>query len=342
MALLTIMPPTVNSPIIKNKRHTLFIACLSVGLLLLIIISLFVYSFWLSPFDIFQGDENAWHIMWHSRIPRMMAAVITGMAMSLAGLIMQALTNNSFVSPTTAGTLEGTRLGVLITLLMVPFASIWISGVIVFSVTLLTTIIFIIILAKIKIKNQVFVPIIGIIYGGIIAAIAMFLAQRTDNVQRITIALLGDFNLTLSGQWEVLLLTIPLVVVTYIYANRFMIAGLGEDVSKSLGLNYRLTTFVGLVLVSLISTLVLLVAGIIPFLGLIIPNIVRLYLGDNIKKTILPTMLVGAIFVLLCDIISRLLIFPLETPISLATGVLGAIIFLMLLLKNKRYQVEIL
>src|SRR5690606_35446730 len=93
----------------------------------------------------------------------------------------------------------------------------------------------------------------------------------------------------------------------------------------------------GLILVSIITGVVVITVGAIPFLGLIVPNIVSLYLGDNLSKTLAPTALLGALLVLICDVIGRILIYPYEIPISLIMGVFGSVIFLWLWLRRCRH-----
>jgi iron complex transport system permease protein len=83
----------------------------------------------------------------------------------------------------------------------------------------------------------------------------------------------GDFSMIVKGQYELIYISIPLVIVAYFYANRFTVAGMGEEFSANLGLNYKQVVNIGLVIVALVTTVVILTAGVIPFLGLIIPNI---------------------------------------------------------------------
>lgn len=277
--------------------------------------------------------------MWHSRIPRTLAVLTAGIGLSIAGLIMQSLTNNKFVSPTTAGTLEGARLGIILSLLLIPAAGMFLMGIFAFVFTMLTTLVFILMLERIKIKNSTLVPLIGIIYGGIIGSVALFIAMQMDMVQNAVTLMIGDFSLVLSGHYEIIFLTIPLIIIAYIYANRFMIAGVGEDFAKNLGLNYRLTINIGLVIVAMITTLVLLVAGVIPFLGLIVPNIVTIFLGDNVKRTLPVTALAGGLFLLICDVLARLIIFPYEIPVSLVVGIIGAAIFIVLLIRGRKHAI---
>jgi len=153
-------------------------------------------------------------------------------------------------------------------------------------------------LERIKYKNVIFVPLVGIMYGNILASITMFFAYRHDLVQNVSTWLIGDFSAVLRGRYELIYISIPLVALTYIYANKFVIAGMGEDFAKNLGLNYRLTMNIGLIIVAIIASIVLLTVGIIPFLGLIIPNLVSIFWGDNLRKTLPYTAICGAIFLL--------------------------------------------
>lgn len=142
----------------------------------------------------------------------------------------------------------------------------------------------------------------------------------------------------MKGRYELLFISIPLVIMAYIFANKFTIAGMGEDFAKNLGLNYKRVVNIGLIIVALITSTVVLTVGMIPFLGLIIPNIVSIYQGDHLKNTLSHTALLGAVFVLFCDILGRLIIYPYEISISLTVGVLGSGIFAYLLLRRKSYE----
>ena len=142
----------------------------------------------------------------------------------------------------------------------------------------------------------------------------------------------------MSGRYELIYLSIPLVILAYLYANKFTVAGMGEEFSVNLGLNYKFVVNLGLIIVALSTTVVLLIVGTIPFVGLIIPNIVSLYLGDNLKKTLSHTALLGAIFLLFCDILGRIIIYPFEIPIGLIVGVIGSAVFIYLIVRRRAYE----
>lgn len=142
--------------------------------------------------------------------------------------------------------------------------------------------------------------------------------------------------MVVKGRYELLYLSIPLLFIAYLYANQFTVAGMGEDFSKSLGLNYQRVVNIGLIIVALLTALVVITVGRMPFLGLIIPNIVTLFKGDHLKKNLAPTVLLGANFLLVCDILGRIIIYPYEVPIGLTVGIIGSIVFLYLLFKGEK------
>ncbi|WP_010651836.1 ABC transporter permease [Oceanobacillus massiliensis] len=291
----------------------------------------------LSPLDIFNLTEAQQQVLLVSRIPRLFSIIIAGMSMSIVGLIMQQLSRNKFVSPTTAGTLDSARLGILVSMMIFTAASPLQKMFVSFIFALLGTFIFMKILEKIKFKDAIFIPLIGLMFGNIISSISTFFAYQNDLIQNMSSWMQGDFSMIMSGNYELMFVSVPLLFLAYFYANKFTIAGMGEDFSKNLGLNYRQVVNLGLVISALVTASVVLSVGVIPFLGLIIPNIVTIYQGDHLKKTLLHTALLGAVFVMFCDVIGRVIIYPYEIPISLTVGVIGSGIFIYLLLRRKKY-----
>ncbi|WP_226670916.1 ABC transporter permease [Metabacillus litoralis] len=310
---------------------------LSIALLFLSCCSIFIGVIDLTPKDLFQLTDEKTQILLLSRFPRLISLIIAGVSMSICGLIMQQLTRNKFVSPTTAGTMDSARLGILVSMLVFTSASPIEKMIVAFIFALAGTFIFMKILDKIKFKDTIFIPLVGLMFGNIIGSITTFFAYRYDLIQNIGSWLHGDFSLIMKGRYELLYITIPFVILAYVFANKFTVAGMGEDFSKNLGLHYRKIVNVGLVIVALITTSVVLTVGVIPFLGLIIPNIVSIYRGDHLRKSLPETALLGAVFVLLCDIIGRIIIFPYEISVSVIVGVIGSVIFVYLLMRRRAY-----
>lgn len=306
-------------------------------LLPLAFISLFVGVGEMSLAGLWTGNPQEWQLFWTSRLPRLMAIIVAGAGLSVCGLIMQSLSRNRFVSPTTAGLYDCARLGVLVSIILLPSASIFIKTGFAIVVTLIGAMAFMSILATLKHRDTVFVPLVGMIFGSIISAFTTFIALQLDLLQNLAGWLQGDFSTILNGQYELIYLSVPVLILIYIFANRFVLAGLGQDFATNLGLNYKQTLFIGLLLVSVITGVVIVTVGAIPFLGLIVPNLVSLYLGDNIRITLSHTVLLGALLVLLCDVFGRVVIFPYEVSVSLIMGVVGSVIFLWLLLRRYRY-----
>ncbi|HEX6593179.1 MAG TPA: ABC transporter permease [Bacillota bacterium] len=308
-----------------------------IALLIFSFASIFIGVTDLSPFEILHFTDEQVQILLVSRLPRLMSILIAGMSMSIAGLIMQQLSKNKFVSPTTAGTLDSARLGIIVALMVFTSASPIQKMVVSFLFALLGTFIFMKILEKIKFKNAIFIPLIGLMFGSIIDSASTFFAYKNDLIQNMTSWMQGDFSMIMSGNYELMYVTIPILIIAYVYANQFTIAGMGEDFAKNLGLNYRHVVNIGLIIVALVTASVVLSVGVIPFLGLIIPNIVTIYQGDHLKKNLIHTALLGALFVLVCDVIGRVIIYPYEIPISLTVGVIGSGIFIYLLVRRKTY-----
>ncbi|EAH8797396.1 ABC transporter permease [Campylobacter coli] len=300
-------------------------------------ISLFIGVIRINLDDIFSLSATQLEIILLTRIPRLIAILLTGMSLSICGLIMQQLTQNKFVSPTTAGTMDCAKFGILISLIFFTGASFFAQALIASIFALLGSFIFIQILRKIKLKDVIFVPLIGLMFGGIINAITTFFAYALNYIQNIQGWLQGSMANVMQGNYELLYISLPLFILAYFLAHKITIAGMGEDLALNLGVSYNTILFLGLIIVSIITSVVIVSIGVIPFLGLIIPNLVAIYRGDNLKKNLIYIALCGALFLLICDIISRLVIFPFEMPLSITTGVLGSLIFIFLLLKRKTY-----
>lgn len=310
---------------------------LGIAAIVLSFISLFIGAIDITPMDLLNWESDETHIFLISRIPRLLAIILAGAGMSIAGLIMQSLSRNKFVSPTTAGTLDAAKLGILISMLF--FTNVTYTQQVIFSFAfaLAGTFLFMQILDRIKFKDVIFVPLIGIMYGNILSSIGTFIGYESDILQNVQSFFIGSFTLVVSGRYELLYLAVPAIILAYIFANKFTVAGMGEDFAKNLGLSYKTVLNLGLVIVAVISTTVILTVGVIPFLGLIVPNIVSLYLGDNLRKTIPHTIFLGVVFLLVCDIFSRIIVYPYEVPVNITVAVIGSAIFLVMLFRGKAY-----
>jgi iron complex transport system permease protein len=282
-------------------------------------------------------EDRPMQVLLISRMPRTLAIILSGIAMAVAGLVMQMVVRNRFVEPSTAGTTESASLGFLAATLFFPGWPLMGKMLVAAAFAVAGTALFLRILRAVPLRDVMLVPLVGIMLGGIIGAIASFIAYRFELLPSLLAWTMGDFSGILRGRYELLWIGLGCAVLAYIAADRFTVAGMGRDVTTNLGLNYQQVMVLGLVIVSLVSAVVLVTAGSIPFLGLIVPNLVSLLVGDNMRLTVPWVAVTGAGFVLACDIVGRVVRFPYEIPISVVVGVVGSAIFLYQLLRTRRH-----
>lgn len=281
-----------------------------------------------------SGD--AWLTLTASRIPRLASLVLTGAGLSICGVILQHIVRNKFVEPATSGGLDSAKLGVLVSLTMMPTAGVVSRMLFALVFCFTASLIFVIIVRRIKVTSTVLIPVIGLMYGGVLSALAEFYAYRNNILQSMQGWLLGDFSKIVQGHYEIIYLILPIVVLAYLYAHRFTVLGMGEGMATSLGLNYSATVALGLILVAITVSATVITVGAIPFVGLVVPNLVALHYGDNLNRNLPVVALGGASLLLACDILGRLLIYPFEVPIGLTAGGVGGVLFLVLIFWRSR------
>lgn len=301
---------------------------LAVLLIVLSVLSLFVGVLDLNIDQIFSGNLEQIEVLLISRLPRLLAILCTGVGMSVAGLIMQKLVMNNFVSPSTGATISASQLGILFSLVFLPQSTIWSRAIFAFLAAIVGTWAYVAFIMKIQFKDKVMVPLVGIMFGNVIGGITSFLAYRYEMTQSMSTWLNGSFSLILRGRYELVYMIVPLVIIAFVFANHFNIVGMGKDFSTNLGVPYRLVLFAGLSISAMITAAIVVIVGSISYIGLIVPNLVVMYKGDRIRGTLVDTALFGSLFVLVCDIIGRVIIFPFELPIQLIIGIIGSILFI--------------
>lgn len=313
----------------KQNKLTIILLCSLIGLSVL---SLFVGVLEVTPSQLLNKDAEGLRILLVSRLPRLFAILCTGVGMSVAGLIMQQLCMNKFVSPTTGATISSAQLGILLALLFMPKSTLFSRSVFAFVTAIIGTWVFVWFIQKIQFKDTVMVPLVGIMFGNVIGGITSYLAFKYEMTQALSTWMVGHFSLILRGRYEIVYMVVPLVILAFLFANHFNIVGMGKDFSKNLGVPYQLVLFMGLTITAMITASIVVVVGSISYIGLIIPNLVTMFKGDRIRGTMIDTALFGAIFVLVCDMIGRIVIMPYELPIEMIVGIIGSILFVILLL----------
>jgi len=286
--------------------------------------------------DILSLSDDAWLTLTASRLPRLAALVLTGVGLAVCGVVLQQIVRNKFVEPATSGGLDAAKLGILVALTLAPEAGTTVRMLYALAFCLAASLLFVAIIRRVRARSTVLVPVIGLMYGGVLSAIAEFYAFQHNILQSMQGWLLGDFSRIVQGNYEILYLVLPIVALTYAYAHRFTLLGMGEGMATSLGLNYQATVLLGLLLVATTVSATVITAGAIPFVGLVIPNLVAVRSGDHLARTLPMVALGGACLLLACDILGRLVAYPYEVPIGLTAGGVGGLLFLVLIVWRRR------
>ncbi|HFC8510256.1 TPA: ABC transporter permease [Neisseria subflava] len=290
---------------------------------------------WSALFSLSDSQQ----VMFISRLPRTFAIVLTGASMAVAGMIMQILMRNRFVEPSMVGASQSAALGLLLMTLLLPAAPLLAKMSVAAVAALIGMLVFMLLIRRLPPTAQLMVPLVGIIFGGVIEAVATFIAYENEMLQMLGVWQQGDFSGVLLGRYELLWATGILALFAYLIADQLTILGLGETVSVNLGLNRTAILWSGLIIVALITSLVVVTVGNIPFIGLVVPNIISRLMGDKLRQSLPAVALLGASLVLLCDIVGRVIVFPFEIPVSTVFGVMGTALFLWLLLRKPAHAV---
>lgn len=306
------------------------------GLLVLLSLSIGVADFsWSGIFHslINHSVNSDSSLLLVSRIPRTIAIILTGVAMAVAGMIMQVVLKNRFVEPSMVGATQSAALGLLMVSLLFPASALIVKMSVATVSAVFGMMLFMLLIRRIPPTDYLMIPLIGIVFGGIIEAVTTFIAYQTETLQMLSVWQFGDFSGVLAGRYELLWLTGALCVLAYIIADKLTIVGLGDNIALNLGISKRQVTWLGVGMVAMMSAVVVVTVGMIPFIGLVVPNIVSRLMGDKLRRSLPAVALLGASAVLLCDIIGRSIRYPFEVPVATVFGVVGTVLFLWLLLR---------
>ena len=311
------------------------------GLLVLLSLSIGVADFsWSGILQslLTQSANSDSSLLLVSRIPRTIAIILTGIAMAVAGMIIQVVLKNRFVEPSMVGATQSAALGLLVVSLLFPASALIVKMGVATIAAVFGMMLFMLLIHRIPPTDFLMIPLIGIVFGGIIEAVTTFIAYQTESLQMLSVWQFGDFSGVLAGRYELLWLTGGLCVLAYIIADKLTIVGLGDNIALNLGISKRQVTWIGVGMVAMMSAVVVVTVGMIPFIGLVVPNIVSRLMGDKLRCSLPAVALLGASAVLLCDIIGRSIRYPFEVPVATIFGVVGTALFLWLLLRAPAEQ----
>nr|WP_281378440.1 iron chelate uptake ABC transporter family permease subunit [Gordonia humi] len=301
----------------------------------MVIASMLVGEYHITIGGLLHGDSEMWRMFFISRVPRTLALIFAGVAMSFSGVIMQRLTQNRFVEPTTAGTAEWAGLGILLCFMYIPGASPLVRMAVATTMAFLGTVVFLAIINRVRARKTAIVPLVGLMLGAVIGAVTTYIAIEGNMLQAVVAWRSGGFAHIVRGFYEPLWAVLVVAVACYLMANYFTIAGLGRDVATSLGLDYGRTVAIGVTMVALASGVTSVVVGFIPFLGLVVPNVVSMLRGDDVRKNLPWIGVFAVVLVVACDLIGRVVVRPMEIPTSVVMGVVGATAFLAIILSRR-------
>lgn len=338
---ITTMTNKTNSKSNSRSRH-IYIYILLFGLLITAsFLSVMLGSVYINPADIlkcfFTPDKTSvtYILIMNIRLPRMLGAIIAGMGLSVAGVILQGVMNNALASPNTIGVNSGAGFFVMLAMMLFPHSG-YATSIASFVGALLTTLA-IYALAYMADSSRTTIILAGITVSSFLnAGINTIKLINTDITLNITSFLMGTLSgLTFNKIALPAIGIIAAVLVSFILAKPLNILSLCDDYARSLGLNVPLTRFFLLVLSSIMAGLVVSFAGLLSFIGLIVPHICRTLFGSDARYLLPTSALLGASFVLICDIIGRLIAAPYELPAGIIMAFIGGPFFMYLLLKKK-------
>lgn len=328
------MTDTLSAPAVSRRSRGRLLTWPLVGGIA-VVGGLVALSLFVGVYDVIGAEDGA-EMFAITRIPRTVGLVLAGAALAMCGLVMQQLTQNRFVEPTTTGTTEWAGLGLLLVMLVFPDAPLMVRMIGAVGMAFVGTMLFFLFLRRVMLTSSIIVPIVGMMLGAVVGAVSTFIALSTNLLQSMAAWFTGSFTSVLRGQYEPLWIVLLVVVAVFITADRFTIAGLGRDVATNVGVDYSRVVLVGTVLIALAAGVVTVVVGNLPFLGLIVPNVVSLIRGDDLRSNLPWVALGGIALVTGCDILARIVNAPFEVPVSLILAMVGAVVFITLLLRQRR------
>ncbi len=281
-------------------------------------------------------DDRMTPLLFVSRWPRTLALILAGASLAVAGLILQMLARNRLLEPSMVGTVDAATFGVLLCSIIAPSMALWLKFSVVSVFAALGTLLFLAILKRIPLRSALIVPLVGLVLAGVIYAGSSLVAHQFELTQALQSWNSGDFSAVLRGRYELLWVAAGIMCLAMLLADRFTVIGMGKDFATNVGVNYQWLMICAVLLVSMIVSSVVIIAGALPFIGLIVPNLIRLITGDNLRRAIPLVALAGSALMLAADLLGRVLIYPYEIPSANILAICGSLVFLVILLRGRK------
>ena len=328
---------------VKYTKWIFFLIALIILLIISFAISISVGEMSVSPFDIPSilkngGTSIEFTILKQIRLPRIMLGIAVGGALSLAGSILQGIYQNPLVEPYTLGISGGAALGVSIAIV---FSLVSVYGVYILPVSgflgslLITVIVYTFSMQKGKLNTNNML-LIGVMISFISSSIMMLLmsVSSKQNMNEIIFWIMGSLDEPDTNLIKFALISSVIgLVLSYFFVKQLNALRLGEEKAMHIGINSELAIRVLFIIASLLTGISVAVAGIIGFVGLIIPHLMRLLVGNDFRILLISSFLGGASFLILSDTLARVVISPNELPVGVITGIIGGVLFMLILQK---------
>jgi iron complex transport system permease protein len=286
-----------------------------------------------------EPDSATATIIWQIRLPRVILAAFVGGTLALGGLVFQALLRNPLAEPYILGISGGSAIGAILAMLI---GLSYFPGVAIFSFAgSLLVLAFVTTLAGTTLGNTMLsrdsLLLGGVMMNAFCAAIIMFLISMTRSfqVQHILYWLMGDLASLQKDQLSILFLVVPCFIVIFILARPMNLLLLGRETAAAMGINVKNTVLLLLVVTSLMVSIIVSLSGLVGFVGLVIPHIFRMVLGPDHRLLVPSCLLGGASYLIFCDLLARVLPSSGELPVGIITAMIGAPLFIILLVRNR-------
>jgi iron complex transport system permease protein len=330
----------------KVVRWTIILAVLVVALLLSVVICLSVGVVSIPFYQVVQvllggGSERDQWIIMNLRLPRVFLAGVVGASLAVAGATMQGVFRNPMASPSIIGISAGAAFWASLAIVL---GVSWASGAFAIpAMAFLFSFVTLFLVYAVSRNRSGYVPVetlllagiaIGSLFSALVSALQYFAG---DKLSGVVFWLMGGLN---NATWEQVAISMPLVIlgcaVIMVLARDLNAMMVGEEQAGNLGINVNRTRLVLLIAASLVTAIAVSVSGIIGFVGLIIPHVVRILVGPD-HRIMLPASIVGgALFMMWMDTLARTIISPAELPVGIITALVGAPFFIYLLMSRKK------
>lgn len=288
-----------------------------------------------------EGEETAYNIIWSIRLPRILAALILGGALSVSGFLLQTFFNNPIAGPFVLGISSGAKLVVAMTMIFLLGRGVTASSAVMIAAAFvgsLASMGFVLLVSQ-KVKNMSMLVICGVMIGYICSAVTDFVVTFADdsNIVNLHNWSMGSFSGT---SWDNVAIMSVVVftaaVLTFLLSKPIGAYQMGEAYAQNMGVNIRLFRVALILLSSILSACVTAFAGPISFVGIAVPQLVKSLLKTAKPILVIPAcFLGGAVFCLFCDLIARTVFSPTELSISSVTAVFGAPVVIYIMIRKK-------